>query len=500
MRANAAPPSIVSLLAGLSKADIFARPSSAVMVGARRLEAEFYGSEGYRALRAMENSGFRVQKIVKAAQVTWPGIFSRKYVEDPDFGVPFISSSGMLHARLEKRSYLSRNLTPQLGHLMAVEGTILVSRSGTIGSVALCSKDFEGFAISDDAIRVIPVHEIDRGVIYVFLFSQLGQFLLTRQKSGSVIEHLYTENIEHLGIPILPMQLRQRLSECIQLASELRTKANELMDEAEASVQTECALPSVQEHVTALRRNELTRVKTFVCSSADRLNAFGGFGAARLDATYHDPAAVALAKSILSRKDGTTLDKVLMGVRNSTLRKRNYVDDPTDGVPMLGGKQICQWRPSDVKYLSKSLTRNLNNEVVNAGWTLVSCGGTLGRTLFVHRNLEGTAVSQHVMRLIPDKSKIWPGFLFAYLTSYWGQIQLMQRGYGSVIPELRDFQFSSIAIVKPADKGKRIHDLVVAAYDARAEAKEAEDEAVSLFMLAIERGREATEQHWGRDY
>lgn len=116
----------------------------------------------------------------------------------------------------------------------------------------------------------------------------------------------------------------------------------------------------------------------------------------------------------------------------------------------------------------------------------------------MHRNLEGAAVSQHVMRLIPDTAKIWPGFVFAYLTSYWGQIQLMQRGYGSVIPELRDFQFNSIAIVTPADKGKRIHDLVVAAYDARAEAKEAEDEAINLFMLAIARGREATEQHWGK--
>lgn len=500
MRADATPPSIVNLLAGLSKADIFARPSSAVTSGARRLEAGFYGSEGYRALQAMEVSGFQIGRVGELAGVRWLGPFSRVYVEDHKAGIPFLSSSDMMVTRLDPKNYVSRACTHKLEQVIVHEGTILISRSGTIGNVAICTKDYEGLAVSEHAIRVDPYIDIDRGALYVFLLSNLGQFLVTRNKSGSVIESIYAADVESLPVPRLPIGLRKKISECIELASELRTKANVLLDEAEASVQTECALPSVQQHVTVLRPNELTRVNTFVCSSAERLNAFGGFGAARLDVTYHDPAAVALAKSILNRKDGTTLGKVLKGVRNSTLRKRNYVDGPANGVPMLGGKQIGQWRPSEVKYLSKALTRNLVNEVVEAGWTLVSCGGTLGRTLFVHRNLEGAAVSQHVMRLIPNTAKVWPGFVFAYLTSYWGQIQLMQRGYGSVIPELRDFQFNSIAIVTPADKGKRIHDLVVAAYDARAEAKEAEDEAVSLFMLAIERGREATEQDWGRDY
>jgi type I restriction enzyme S subunit len=490
---------IANLLKPLSKADIFARPSSAVTSGARRLEAGFYGSEGYRALRAMENSGFEVGRVKDIARVRWFGPFARDYVEDEEAGTPFLTSSTMMSAKLERKKFISK-LTRDLERLMISDGTILVSCSGTIGNVALCTKEYSGWALSQDAIRVDPCHQLDRGILYAFLLSDLGQFLVTRNKSGSVVEHLYANDIESLPVPRLPIELRRKLSECIERSSERRTKANALMDEAEASVQTECALPSVQQFEATAPRSHLTQVKTFVCSSADRLNVFGGFGVARLDATYHDPTAVALANYILSRKDGTTLGAVVKGVINSTLRKRNYVDDLADGVPMLGGKQITQWRPSEIKYLSKTMTRNLGKEIVEKGWTLVSCGGTLGRTLFVNRNLEGSAVSQDVMRVIPDSKKLWPGFVFAFLTSDYGQIQLLQRGYGSVIPRLRDFQFNSIAIVTPPDKGKGIHDLVVAAYDARAEAKGAEDEAISLFMSAIERGREATEQHWGRDY
>lgn len=500
MRTETARSDLSSLLRSLSTADIFVRPSSAVLDGALRLEAGFYGSGGYRALQAMGNSGFEINRVVDMAGVRWFGPFSRVYVEDHQAGVPFLSSADIMGTRLEVKHYISKALTPNLQRLLVKNGTILVSCSGTIGNVAICTGDYDGMAVSQHAIRVDPKDDIDRGVLYAFLLSRLGQFLVTRNKSGSVIESIYAADVESLPIPKLPRSLRQYISEIVTLACNLREKANALLTQAEARVQSECGLPAITELAQADQSQKLSQVKTFACSSGDRLGVFGEFGTARLDATYHDPAAVALAKAILSRKDGAMLGNVVASVINSTLRKRNYVDDPADGVPMLGGKQIGQWRPSEIKYLSKAMTRNLATEVVEAGWTLVSCGGTLGRTLFVNRNLEGSAVSQDVMRVIPDSTKLWPGFVFAFLTSEYGQIQLRQRGYGSVIPRLRDFQFNSIAIVTPPDKGKCIHDLVVAAYDARAEAKEAEDEAINLFMLAIERGREATEQHWGRDY
>ena len=80
MRAEPVRPDIAGLLRPLSQADIFARPSSAVLRGALRLEAGFYGSEGYRALQAMEQSGFEISSIGVLAGVRWFGPFSRNYV------------------------------------------------------------------------------------------------------------------------------------------------------------------------------------------------------------------------------------------------------------------------------------------------------------------------------------------------------------------------------------------------------------------------------------
>ena len=109
-------------------------------------------------------------------------------------------------------------------------------------------------------------------------------------------------------------------------------------------------------------------------------------------------------------------------------------------------------------------------------------------------------MSQDVMRVIPDPTQVFPGFLYAFLASPFGQVQIMQRGYGSIIPRLREFQFHSIAVRVPDDRGEAIHDTVVRAFDLRAEARASEDRAISLLEDSVRRGRTYVEAEWGAEY
>ncbi len=61
--------------------------------------------------------------------------FARNYVSDPAHGVPFLSSSTMLHADFTHADLLKKSdaTSPRLAHLRIEEGATLVSRSGTIG-------------------------------------------------------------------------------------------------------------------------------------------------------------------------------------------------------------------------------------------------------------------------------------------------------------------------------------------------------------------------------
>ncbi len=483
-----------------TNAEIFATPSQEVNNGSFRLEAAFYGSAGYRALQQMKQSGFSTTTIGERARVIWLGPFRRIWVADHQAGIPFHSSSTMLMASSEPSGYISRALTPKLHKLIVKEGTILISCSGTIGNTAICTSEMHGAALSQHAIRLIPENRVDRGWIFAFLECECGQFLVKRSRSGSVIESIYKSDIASLPIPLLPKALREELTRLVDEYCALQVKANRLLDETQREVQRSCYLPDLTTFVPKKLVESHGNETVFVSHRTERFASACQFGELRLDATYHDPIAVAFAKYILSSEGGCTLSTLVKEIRNSALRKRIYVDDPSLGIPLLGGKQMMQWRPKGVNYLSNAFTRNLQNETVQNGWTLISCGGTLGRTMYVHRNFEGWAASQDVMRIVPNSRRVFPGFLYAFLASKYGHIQLLQRGYGSVIPRLRDFQFLSIAVRLPSDRGESVHNKVIEVFDARAEARNCEDQAVTLFTTALERGREYVESEWGEEY
>ncbi|MCC6425989.1 MAG: hypothetical protein IT435_04130 [Phycisphaerales bacterium] len=482
-------------------ANTFAVPSAEATQGDSRLTADFYSESGYRARKALIRSGFQLRSLREVAATSQPSIFKRCYVDDETHGVPYLTGAALVEARPPKIAFLSRSRTSTLHELYAEPGVVLITDSGTIGRVVFATEDLKGWATTNNAIRLRQTPDgwpIE--YLYVCLQSELGQYLLTRSTYGSVVDHIEPNHVDAIELPLLPRLLVAELCELVRQCNSLRVRANALLSEVHAEVQRSCYLPDL----SALRpRNRLSKEpgpELFWVRSGERFPDDAAFGEYRLDASYHLPVAVSLAKYILGHEGGSRLEDVVKGVRNSALRKRVYVDDPALGVPMLGGKQLMQSRPHDVKLLSRVLTRNVSQETVQEGWTLVSSGGTLARTLFVHRNLEGSTVSQDVMRVIPDAQKAFPGFIYAFLASPYGQVQLHQRGYGSVIPRLRDLQFNSIAIRVPKDKGEAIHQKVVQAFDARADAKAKEDSAIKVFMSALANGRAYVESEWGKEY
>ena len=119
--------------------------------------------------------------------------------------------------------------------------------------------------------------------------------------------------------------------------------------------------------------------------------------------------------------------------------------------------------------------------------------------MFVYRNMDGYAVSEDVIRVKPNNEYVYGGFIYAFLNSPYGHIQLMQEEYGSVQKKLRDFHVGDILLPIPIDKGLSINEIIIAAFDKRADALQKEDAALDLFMTAIREGREATEAQWGSE-
>lgn len=131
--------------------------------------------------------------------------------------------------------------------------------------------------------------------------------------------------------------------------------------------------------------------------------------------------------------------------------KRNYIEyDPT-AIPFLGGADLNEFYFRPRKWLSP-FDPKISELKVKKGWVLITRSGTTGLVSMVPSTWDGFAVSEHVIRIVPDETKIIPEYLLAVLQSKYIQNKLAKGVYGSVIDEIDPEYVGEIEIPVPKSK------------------------------------------------
>ena len=154
--------------------------------------------------------------------------------------------------------------------------------------------------------------------------------------------------------------------------------------------------------------------------------------------------------------------------------KRNYVSSGENAVPFLGGTNTSQFVVETSKYLSDQ-DPILDQVRVSEGWILVTRSGSTGIVSVVPKSWDGWAISEHVIRIVPDAKKVNPAYLYAYLKTEHAKAQLAQGVFGSVIDEITPeyIQNLTIWIPKSAATHRKIAEKVAVGESMRSNALEA---------------------------
>ena len=362
-------------LASFDGGETFAVHATEVRQGATRLQGEFYGSDGYRAAQVLILSGFDILSTGSLSEVLWFGPFARTYVDSSEHGLPFLTSSEMLVAAPDP-NYISTALTKDLDRLRIKKNNILVSCSGSIGNTTVCNADQDGWAVSQDAIRVIPNEPSDLGVLATCFFSGAGQFLLTRSKSGSVVEHIYASDIEAQPIPHLPIRLKEKLTELVLEAGDLRVDANRLIAEAKSDALKQVGLAEFHSDLEHLE------FETFVASSSLLRTTYEKRSRIRLESTFHNKRSVEARKRVEVCQKWKRLEDVVEAVpfTGPGTQPSVFKVEKNQGVPCVTGRDLGLSRPRPSSYITSQTRPLVEKMIPKPGTTLVMCAGTLGKT------------------------------------------------------------------------------------------------------------------------
>ena len=444
----------------------------------KRLEASVFDVEAKRARQIINGSKYEVVPLIgpksPVAVAHYGGRLKRNYVDSTyDGAIGFIGSSEMLDIKPKPVKFMVDG--PRVKDLHVKEGTVLVSRSGTIGNMSYVNKTLSKLLISEHAMR-LECNEYP-GYVYAFLKSKIGQLLIRSNIYGAVIDRVEPEHIATIPIPNATQNIKKEIDDLIVHSYALRDESNDLIEEATLLLADELSLPSIHQF-----EEHDAPVDTFNVKLSD-INL-------RLDASYHVPIVDAITKHLKEyAAEVTTIDdsRVSKEIILPGRFKRIYVEEG-HGCVFIGGKQLWELDPSNKKYLSMvhHADRIAKQLELHENMTLITCSGTIGKVNLVGRHWEKWTANQHIIRVVPANNDI-AGYIYIFLQSEYGYPLITHYTYGSVVDEIDDRQVSQIPIpfLKRQEAQRQINALALQANELRCRAYQEEQKALRLMNKEV---------------
>lgn len=166
-------------------------------------------------------------------EVILPPRFARVYVEQ-GHGRVLIGGKQIHELDPSGKKYLSKvKHTDLMDELAIHKNTSLITRSGTVGKVALVPQHWEQWIPSDHIIRVVPANDDIAGYLNVFLSSDYGHQLITHFTYGSVVDEIDETHVRQIAVPLLKnKEIQSKINTLALLANEKRYEAYELEQRA----------------------------------------------------------------------------------------------------------------------------------------------------------------------------------------------------------------------------------------------------------------------------
>ena len=448
-------------------------------VGGRRLDCNPYMSGAQEARDALHRLSVRKDVLQTLTCGYSSGIyngpvFSRIWVDDPRYGVPFlgssdISSSDLSTLPLLKKSYAK---SKKLAHLELAEGMTLITCSGTIGRMAYTRPDMAGMWSSQHVMKVVPDPErIPPGYLYAFLSSRFGVPLVVAGTYGAIIQHIEPEHVSSLEVPRFDEATEREIHSKVALAAELRSRAAKTLQSI--AKEFDDLFPDFDLH---------EKPNLAVSSVASNELRF------RMDAEYHNPRAVQIRRKLAlvpHAPIGTWCDEIFL----PGIFKRIHVDSPEFAAPYFTGYSLYWNEPEPKGYLSR-VTKLFDQVSLKEGMVLVQAfgqeGGLTGRPVWVGRHLDKATTTHMLVRLIvADRNKA--AYLYGFLNSLLAYRQISCLTYGGSIPHFDVAGIKTVLIPRLAPEIEaEIADQVLKALAARDEALQLELDARGLVESLIQ--------------
>ncbi len=179
----------------------------------RRMDSQY--QIGRKSI-GIEKQNLNTIKISSIAKAIFTGNRGKRYYVDND-GIFFLSSSDMMLANPKRFCKKISRKTPNLNDLLVPKGTILISRSGSVGNTIIVGDDLKGSAVSEHAMRlIVDENKITPEYVFAYFCTKQGKDSLAILPYGSVIVTLGEEFLGDVDLPLLSDEKQKTITALVQ--------------------------------------------------------------------------------------------------------------------------------------------------------------------------------------------------------------------------------------------------------------------------------------------
>lgn len=419
---------------------IVAPVRSSVAFAQGRLDAKFHCSPGVQANEHMvllKAAGTRFRRVAgedALGSVSPTTRTKRVYAAPGEEALPYLRPYDVFDYLPQAADMLSVAGSNSLDRLTPKPGTILQTCSGrNLGPLVYADSFIGRFVVSDDMLRLNIENEADRLYTLTFLSTPTGQALLTRSKTGNVIDHLSADDLAAVEVPFLDHKLTASIVSKMRKAVTLRESARLRLD----ALVTEFAKQLPQPGRDSPMREGWTQ----------RASSLG----VRLDAAFHDPLVRAIRNAFQSDgvKVGDVAETFIPG------RYKRYYVESAYGRPIVSGRQLLQAKPVNLRYIA---SRSFDFSVYELSDGMIAFGAEgraeerIAQPALITGDRAAWLANNHVMRVRP-KAGVNPGWLYLSFAAWQVQAQVKACACGSVVDTVYPPDLDQV-LLPPVDEAK----------------------------------------------
>jgi type I restriction enzyme M protein len=206
-----------------------------------RIDSEYYLPKYIQYIEILKNYKYSWKPIQEVLtndikSGTTPKSIIKKYIPNSNYFFRAEAFNSDLTLTYENLYSMSDEVFENYPNITVKQNDILVSMTGSIGSVAVVTKKIDGI-INQNIVKLSVNQEIINHNVLALYIKIIGKTLLRREQTGNVQPYVNISNFSNLIVPLIDKKIQTQIEDKIKESFRLKEESKELLELAKRGVE-----------------------------------------------------------------------------------------------------------------------------------------------------------------------------------------------------------------------------------------------------------------------